>query len=81
VHGVASGAPTGRGVRFAIFLAILGVILIGGLHKGERSPVKTERSIEARRSESVLNQQYEEDQRQAEYATPGVPAPTRSWAP
>jgi hypothetical protein len=66
-----------RGVRWAVFIAILGVILIGGLRTGERSPVKAERAIEAQRRERVLNQQYEEDERQAEYAaTPGSPQPT-----
>ncbi len=71
-----------RGVRFAIFVAILGVIVIGGLHKGEASPVKAEQAIQQQRRAAVLNQAYEEDQRQAEYRnTPGAPAPTAGWTP
>lgn len=71
-----------RGMRLAIFLAVLGVILIGGLHKGEASPVKAEQAIQAQRREAVLSQAYEEDQRQAEYRnTPGAPAPTAGWTP
>jgi hypothetical protein len=71
-----------RGVRFAIFVAVLGVILIRGLHKGEASPVKAERAIQEQRRVAVLNQAYEEEQRQAEYRnTPGAPAPTANWTP
>lgn len=70
-----------RGVRFAIFLAILGAILIGGVHRGEASPVKAERAIQERQRVEVLNAEYEEDQRQAEYAAPDAPAPTAGWTP
>jgi hypothetical protein len=70
-----------RGVRLAIFVAVLGVILIGALYKGEASPVAAERAIQEQRRVEVLNQASEEDQRQAEYSAPGAPAPTAGWTP